>query len=159
VKVTVEFTDDERFAEGPLVSEEYPATGTIAQADGNHPATGSPTITGTAQVGGLLTADISALADEDGLTKADNGDAGYAYQWIRVDGGSETDITGATDSTYTLASVDAGKKVKVAVEFTDDADYAEGPLVSRGVSGRGGGDTDGWGHRQSDGLDDPGGWQ
>ena len=132
VKVTVSFTDDADFDEGPLVSEPYPATGTIALADGNHPATGVPAITGTARVGQTLTADLSGLADEDGTTQADNDAVGYAYtyQWVQVDGETETDITGATSKTYTLAPADQGKTVKVTVSFTDDADFDEGPLVS-----------------------------
>ena len=132
VKVTVSFTDDADFDEGPLVSEPYPATGTIALADGNHPATGVPAITGMAWVGQTLTADLSGIADEDGTTQADNNDVGFAYtyQWVQVDGSSETDITGATSKTYTLAAEDAGKTVKVTVSFTDDAGFAEGPLTS-----------------------------
>ena len=129
VKVSVEFVDDANFAEGPLVSEPYPTTGTIALADGNHPATGVPTITGTAQVGQILTADLSGLADEDGTTQADNDDIGFAYtyQWVRVATDStETDITGATSKTYTLATEDAGKTVKVTVSFTDDATSTRG---------------------------------
>ena len=132
VKVKVSFTDDADNDEGPLTSEPYPATGTIALADGNHPATGVPTITGAAQVGQTLTADLSGIADEDGTTQADNGAVGYAYtyQWVQVDGSSETDIAGATSKTYTLAPADQGKTVKVKVSFTDDADFDEGPLVS-----------------------------
>ena len=95
-------------------------------------ATGQPAITGTAEVGQTLTAGKGTIADVDGTTKADNNDVGFAYtyQWVQVDGSSETDITGATDSTYTLATEDAGKTVKVKVSFTDDADNAEGPLTS-----------------------------
>ena len=95
-------------------------------------ATGQPAITGTAQVGQTLTAGTGTIADEDGTTQADNNDVGhaYTYQWVRVDGSSETDITNATASTYTLAAEDAGKTVKVKVSFTDDANFAEGPLTS-----------------------------
>jgi hypothetical protein len=90
VRVEVSFTDDADNAEGPLASEPHPATGTIALADGNHPATGAPTITGTARVGQVLTADVSGIVDEDGVTKAAGGIAGYGYtyQWIRVAGGA-----------------------------------------------------------------------
>ena len=127
------FTDDADNDEGPLTSEPFPATGTIALADGNHPATGVPAITGTARVGQTLTADLSTIADEDGTTQADNDAVGYAYtyQWVQVATDStETDITGATSKTYTLAPADQGKTVKVTVSFTDDADFDEGPLVS-----------------------------
>ena len=82
----------------------------------NSPATGAPTITGTAQVGQTLTADTSAIADADGLTNVS-----YSYQWVANDGTADTDITGATASTYTLAADDEGKTIKVRVSFTDDA--------------------------------------
>ena len=93
----------------------------------NTPATGQPTISGVAQVGSLLTAGKGTIADVNGTTKADNGDSGYAYtyQWIRVDGGTETNISGATSSTYTPVDDDEGKKIKVRVSFQDDADHSE----------------------------------
>ena len=89
---------------------------------GNTAATGVPTISGTEEVGQTLTASKGTIADTDGLTKADNGEAGFAYcyQWISVGGGTETDISGATNSTYTLVSADQGKTVKVKVSFQDD---------------------------------------
>ena len=80
----------------------------------------------------MLTAAKGTLADADGTTKADNGDTGYAYsyQWLRVDGGTDSPITGATASTYTLTATDLGKTIKVRTSFTDDGDTAEGPLTS-----------------------------
>ena len=86
----------------------------------NSPATGLPSISGTAQVGETLTADTSAIADADGRSGAT-----FSYQWVANDGNSDTDITGATDSTYTLAAADEGKTIKVKVSFTDDADNEE----------------------------------
>ena len=83
-------------------------------------ATGAPVITGTAQVGKTLTADTSGIMDSDGLTSP-----GYSYQWIRVDGMSEDDITSATSSTYTLVAADVGKTIKVKVDFTDDDSNSE----------------------------------
>ena len=56
-----------------------------------NPARGAPTITGTAQVGETLTAVTSGISDADGLTSPV-----YTYQWIRVDGGTDAHITGAT---------------------------------------------------------------
>ena len=86
----------------------------------NSPATGSPTITGTAEVGEPLTASTTGIADTDGL---DN--VSYSYQWIRNDGSSDTDISGATSSTYTLVDSDEGNTIKVRVSFTDDAGNEE----------------------------------
>ena len=82
----------------------------------NSPATGAPTITGTAQVGETLTANTSGIADADGLSSVQ-----YEYQWL-ADG---ADISGATSSTYTLAAADEGKTIKVQVSFTDDAGNPE----------------------------------
>ena len=98
----------------------------------NSAASGKPTISGTAEVNETLTADSSGITDDDGKTEADadNADHAYSYQWIRVDGTDEEDITGATDSTYTLTTADVGKRVKVEVSFTDDAGSTEGPLTS-----------------------------
>ena len=62
--------------------------------------------------------------DADGTDSAT-----FTYQWIRVDGMTETDV-GTDSSSYTLTPDDAGKRIKVAVSFTDDESYAEGPLSS-----------------------------
>ena len=95
-------------------------TYTLTVSVSNNPATGAPTISGTAQVGQTLTAATSGIMDSDGLATP-----GYTYQWIRVDGGTEADISGATSSTYTLVVADQGKTIKVKVSFTDDASNAE----------------------------------
>ena len=86
----------------------------------NHPATGAPTISGTPQVGQELTADVSSVADEDGLTNVS-----YSYQWVVNDGATDAEIEGATASTYTPSASDVGKTIKVQVSFTDDADNEE----------------------------------
>ena len=49
----------------------------------------------------------------------------YSYQWISNDGTSDTNINGATSSTYTLVAADEGKYIKVKVSFTDDAGFDE----------------------------------
>ena len=115
LKVRVSFTDDDGHAE-TLSSA---ATGEVQQP-ANVSATGLPTITGTPQVGETLTADTSGIGDANGLTGVQ-----YAYQWVRNDGTSDTDISGATGQTYTLATADAGKTVKVRVSFTDDDGHTE----------------------------------
>ena len=86
----------------------------------NSAATGAPTITGTAQVGQTLTASPTGISDADGLRNVS-----YIYQWTADDGTGDSDITDATDSTYTLVDEDAGKTIKVEVSFTDDAENAE----------------------------------
>ena len=86
----------------------------------NTPATGRPTIAGTARVGATLTASVDGIADADGLTRAT-----FAYQWRADDGGGAADIAGATGTSYTLATADAGRTITVRVDFTDDAGTAE----------------------------------
>ena len=96
----------------------------IVQAQGQTPdenaqeslPTGLPTISGIPVVDQTLAVDTSAISDEDGLTNVS-----YSYQWIA----GESDINGATNSDYTLGSVDVGKAIKVKVTFNDDANNVE----------------------------------
>ena len=90
----------------------------------NNLATGAPTISGTAQVGQTLTASTSGIADADGLTNPS-----YSYQWLADD----TEIDGATSSTYIPQASDNGKVIKVRVSFADDKDNDES-LTSAGTS-------------------------
>ena len=52
----------------------------------------------------------------------------YSYRWLADD----TEIEGATSSTYTLQASDNGKVVKVRVTFTDDGGNGES-LTSDGT--------------------------
>ena len=113
IKVRVSFTDDAGNQE-TLTSAATDAV--TAASTPNSPATGDPTISGTAQVGETLTADTSGIADDDGLSNVQ-----YEYQWLADD----SEIAGATSLTYTLADSDEGKAIKVQVSFTDDADNEE----------------------------------
>ncbi len=115
VKVRVSFTDDAGNEE-TLTSAPTDAV----DARPNSPATGAPTINGTAQVGETLTADTSGIEDADGLANAV-----FSYQWVSSDGTTDTDIQDATGSTYTLEEADEGKAIKVEVSFTDDAGNEE----------------------------------
>ena len=90
------------------------------------PATGQPTISGGAQVSKTLTAATDDIEDLDGLPTTPT----FTYQWVRVDGLTDTDIPGATSETYTLTASDLGKQIKVKVSVTDSRGHAEGPLTS-----------------------------
>ena len=94
-------------------------TNTVPQPT-NAAATGAPAISGTARVGETLTASTAGIADANGLAGAE-----FAYQWVSSDGGTDADIAGATQQSYTLAEADAGKRIKVRVSFTDDAGHLE----------------------------------
>ena len=113
IKVRVSFTDDAGNGE-TLTSAGTDAVAAAPAA--NSPATGVPTISGTAQVGETLTANTSGIADEDGLDEVS-----FTYQWLADD----SDISGAANATYILVDADEGKAIKVEVTFTDDADNGE----------------------------------
>ena len=115
IKVHVTFTDDANHQE-TLTSE---ATAAVA-AKPNSPATGLPTISGTAQVGETLTVETDGIADADGLTGVS-----FSYQWLADDGSTDADVSGATGDTYTPVAADEGKTVKVRVSFTDDKNNQE----------------------------------
>ena len=77
IKVQVSFTDDGGNDE-TLTSTTTDAVAAAPAA--NNPATGAPTISGTAQVGDTLTAYTSEIVDEDGLSNVQ-----YEYQWLADD--------------------------------------------------------------------------
>ena len=110
--------------DGTEDSAEY--TMTIDVTPVNDPATGAPTISGTAQVGLTLTASTGDIADPDGVPSA------FTYQWKRVDADGTTFEAniGTNSMTYTLTASEEGKKVLVEVSFTDNSGSSEGPLVS-----------------------------
>ena len=114
IRVRVSFTDDGENGE-ELTST---ATGAVdvAPPPPNTPATGAPTISGTARVSETLTASTTDISDADGMTRAT-----FSYQWLADD----SNISDATDSAYTLVAADAGKAIRVRVSFTDDGENGE----------------------------------
>ena len=106
-------------------SDEVTATVAESPVVPNTPATGMPVITGTVQVGHTLTADISGIADADGITGVS-----FNYLWISDNGTDETEIGGGGEdgvaaSRHVLTADDLGDTIKVRVAFTDDAGHAE----------------------------------
>mgnify|MGYP003326107147 CR=1 FL=1 len=104
IKVRAQYIDNNLFFEN-IVSNQ---TSTILNADN---------ITGTINnnmglpiLGETLTAIVS---DSNGLPDV------IDYQWIRVDDSIETNIFGATNSTYTIIEEDVSNKIKVNVTYTD----------------------------------------
>ena len=114
IVVTVTFEDDESNEEERTSS---PST-TVKPA--NNSATGRPTISGEPRVGEPLLADTSGISDPDGL---DN--AAFSYRWMSSDGTTDTDVLGATASTYAPSANEVGKTIKVRVSFTDAAGNEE----------------------------------
>ena len=113
VKVRARYDDNKKSRWSDVVSGQ-------AGISTNTPATGQPTITGSAEVGETLTAATSAISDSNGITNAV-----FSHQWVRSANGSDNDITDATGSTYVITNADIDKAIKVRVSFTDDDGYSE----------------------------------
>ena len=111
---------DVDWEDGQVIPARIVLTSATVETQPNTPATGLPTIDGTAQVDETLKVDVSRIADADGLENVL-----YSYQWIRSDGNNDSDIPDATDTTYALDADDVAQTIKVRVSFTDDADNAE----------------------------------
>ena len=102
ISVQVNWTDDQGTAESVMSGVTDPVTNV------NDLPTGAVTIVGTAEEDQTLTADTSALADEDGL-------GAFSYQWYR----EGTPIDGATGDSYVLTQADVGAEISVQVSWTD----------------------------------------
>ena len=101
-------------------------TMTISVTAVNDPATGAPAISGAAEVGEILTATTSSIADPDGLPSS------FTHQWKRfaADGTTFEENIGTDSDTYTLTASEQDARVKVEISFTDNEGSSEGPLVS-----------------------------
>ncbi|MBO9557897.1 MAG: M10 family metallopeptidase C-terminal domain-containing protein [Caulobacter sp.] len=112
VRVVVSYTDGQGFANTSTSS----ATASIANV--NDPHTGGASVTGAANVGQVLTANTSTLADADGL-------GALHYDWQRDTGSGFASIGAADQATYTLVSGDLGATIRVVVSYTDGHGTAE----------------------------------
>jgi hypothetical protein len=85
----------------------------IVAAGGVPKSTSPPTISGTPQVGQTLTANKGTWAGTQPIS--------YSYSWRRCDknGGSCSVISGATNPTYTIPSIDAGATLRIRVTATN----------------------------------------
>lgn len=99
------------------VTSDYNSTSARYQATPTCPAPAAPansvapSISGTATYASVLTASTGTWS----------GSPTYAYQWqsAATSGGTYSNISGATSSTYTLASADVGQYIKVNVTATN----------------------------------------
>ena len=110
----------------------------------NQDATGRPVVLASAEGAGILFADTEGIADGNGLpidTVNTYVTFHWSYQWIRVDGNSETNV-GADSASYQPVEADVGKLIKVEVSFTDGDNFSEtvtslpfGPIAEPPPSG------------------------
>ena len=98
-----------------VIVRKSPATGRPEVADATPATPPSP--------GDTLTASPGDIADLNGL---DN--VAYAWQWEESDPGVDSGwngIAGATEITFTVTRAQAGRRLRVRAEFTDDAGNTE----------------------------------
>ena len=99
-----------------------------AQTPPNQDATGRPVILASAEGAGILFADTEGIADGNGLPITGTGSSlvtfTWTYQWIRVDGGTQTNV-GANSASYQPVEADVGNLIKVRVSFRDGNNYSE----------------------------------
>ena len=102
ITLTVSYTD------GGSTDESLTSAPTAPVANVNDPTTGLPVITGDHIQGETLTADTSAIMDEDGLGT-------FTYRWLR--NGQLPPVS--TERTYTLTQADVGAIMFLDVFHTD----------------------------------------
>ena len=85
-------------------------------------SSGVPLINGTVRSGFTLSADLSGLADADGLPIDP---AAYAYQWqqgaANGDDSGYADLPAAIDSSLLLTSAHLGRRIQVVVSYNDNS--------------------------------------
>ncbi|NOY66189.1 MAG: DUF4347 domain-containing protein, partial [Gammaproteobacteria bacterium] len=102
------------YTDGLGTTESLTSSQTTPVSNINDSPTGNVVINGIATAGQSLTADITTIADADGLGV-------FSYQWLR----NGTDITGATNASYTLDNTDSGNQISVQVRYTDGQGMVE----------------------------------
>jgi hypothetical protein len=115
-------------AEGSATSTSDPTA--IVQAAPARPRnTAPPTISGTTQVGQTLTANPGSWTGQQPIT--------FSFRWRRCDrnGGSCSDISGATARTYVLTAADEGTTLRVRVTARNSAGTASATSAPTGVVG------------------------
>lgn len=105
------------------------ATAIVQRAPARPRNTAPPTISGTPQVGQTLTANPGTWTGEQPIT--------FSFRWRRCDrnGGSCSDIGGATARTYVLTAADQGTTLRVRVTARNSAGTASATSAPTGVVG------------------------
>lgn len=111
ITVKVSYTDGQNFSE--LIT----STNTVA-VDVFDNGVAPATITGNAQVGQVLTANLGADPDGGPLTAV-------SYTWLRTFGGLTTPVQTSATNTYTLVAADQGATISVRVNYTDGQSFLD----------------------------------
>jgi len=115
IRVVVAYTDGESHSESVTASSV-----SIAHVDSGDAVFA---ISGTTSVGQVLSASQSS-SDPDG-------DGTFSYQWqSSSDNSTWTNISGATNSTYTVSESEDGKYIRLVVTYTDSQNFSETVIAS-----------------------------
>ncbi|HEY5067724.1 MAG TPA: DUF4347 domain-containing protein [Xanthobacteraceae bacterium] len=121
VGATLRVVETSTYSDGQTDTADSGATGAVA----DNLTLSTPTISGNATVGQILTASTPTT---------DNPDATITYQWKENFGSGFVNISGATGQTYRLASTDANADIEVVAIATDPhgGDVTSTPSASTG---------------------------
>ena len=115
IRVTVSYTDGESFSESVTASSV-----TIPHVDSGDAGF---SISGSTYAGKILTAAQSS-SDPDG-------DGTFSYQWqSSSDNSIWADISGATNSTFTVTETEEGKYIRLVITYTDAQNFSESVVAS-----------------------------
>ncbi len=115
IRVTVAYTDGESFSESVVASSV-----TIPHVDSGDAVFA---ISGSTYAGKVLTAAQSS-SDPDG-------DGTFSYQWqSSSDNSTWADISGATNSTFTVTETEEGKYLRLVITYTDAQNFSESVVAS-----------------------------
>ncbi len=90
-------------------------TATVSGTPGNVPATGAPSIIGSALLGQELVAGPGTINDVNGLDDVD-----YRYYWLRLNDAGWFQWMGFIGQRYTVTFADIGRSIQVRAKFLDD---------------------------------------
>jgi len=115
IRVAVTYTDGESHSESVIASSV-----SIAHVDSGDAVFA---ISGTTSLGQVLSASQSS-SDPDG-------DGTFSYQWqSSLDNSTWTNISGATNSTYTVSEAEDRKYIRLVVTYTDSQNFSETVIAS-----------------------------
>ena len=115
IRVTVSYTDGESFSESVTASSV-----TIPHVDSGDAVFA---ISGSTYAGKILT---SAQSSSD-----PDGDGTFSYQWqSSPDNSTWDDISGATNSTFTVTETEEGKYIRLVITYTDAQNFSESVVAS-----------------------------
>jgi hypothetical protein len=92
----------------------------IVDSSANSAPSAGPSVTGLAAQNQVLTANLAAIVDADGLSNPQ-----FSVQWQSNVGVGWVNIAGAIGTSFTLGQAQVGQQIRVLVHYMDDFGVAE----------------------------------